>query len=304
MRAYTKLSKSYVPDEKYLFLGNGLNQLKTGYSWGDLLESIKDDSKIKTRIGNKTYPLYFEELSFALDPKREVERNIKALKKRIADNALALQPNEFHREIIGLNHYLHFLTTNYDYCIERTLDPSGKKLRHEDKLTSKYSLYRYNQINDHHVWHIHGECDNGRKNDSANSILIGFEHYADYLNKVHRILKSDTGKGLAEQIAVARYNWPHKFFTHDIDIVGFGLDFNETHLWFILNFRARLLRKNVTIKNKIRWFIPDLETNNGDKADLLHMMQVEVVPLSGATYPEYYQEFIKRIRNESHRKKA
>jgi hypothetical protein len=53
MRAYTKLSKSYVPDEKYLFLGNGLNQLNTGYSWGDLLESIKDDSKIKTHIGKK-----------------------------------------------------------------------------------------------------------------------------------------------------------------------------------------------------------------------------------------------------------
>jgi len=304
MRAYTQLSKSYVPEEKYLFLGNGLNQLTAGYSWGDLLNSLRDSAQILTRMGEKTYPLYFEELSFAYDPLAPVEINIQELKARIAANALALKPNIIHQQVIGLDHYKHFLTTNYDYCIEQTLDPVRKAIQHQDKRTSKYSLYRFNAVKDHHVWHIHGECDNGRSDNTADSILIGFEHYADYLDKIHRILKSDTGKGLAEQIAKTRYNWPHKFFTHDIDILGFGLDFNETHLWFILNFRARLIRKDVSIKNKIRWFIPDMETTNEDKSDLLKMLQVEVVSLPGTTYQDYYQEFIKRIKNESHGKKA
>jgi hypothetical protein len=293
MPDYKPLSKFYIKGEKYLFLGNGINQLSKGYSWGDLLNSIKAAASIKTERGNKTYPLFFEELSFTLNKTKPVETNIHQLKHMIAEDALKLNPNAVHQKLISANYYKHFLTTNYDYCIEKAIDGTVKSPRHQDKRTSKYSLYRYNDIGGHHIWHIHGECNNGRKLNSADSILIGFEHYADYLDKIHRILKSDTGRGLAEQIQDTRYNWVHKFFTHDIDILGFGLDFNETHLWFILNFRARLIRKKASIINTIRWIVPSFkEDDNRDKADLLKAMKVEVITVPSTNYDEFYDAFI------------
>jgi hypothetical protein len=293
MPRFKPLSRYYVKDEKYLLLGNGINQLTKGYSWGDLLNSIKAAASIKTERGNKTYPLFFEELSFTLDAKKPVEANIRQLKQMIADDAIKLNPNTVHDKLIATGYYKHFLTTNYDYCIERAIDASLGSIKHQDKRTSKYSLYRFNEIKGHHVWHIHGECNNGRNKNPADSILIGFEHYADYLDKIHRILKSDSGRGLAEQMQDSRNNWVHKFFTHDIDILGFGLDFNETHLWFILNFRARLIRKKASIINKIRWVIPSFtETTNQDKTDLLKAMKVEVKTVPSSTYAEFYDAFI------------
>jgi len=296
MAKLKSLKDTYVKDEKYLFLGNGITQLNHPLSWKALLNDIRDKAKIKTEIGNKTNPLFFEELSFALDPKKTVEDNIHELKKMIADDALKLTPGEVHRQLIDKNYYQHFLTTNYDYCIEQTLDPTGKLLRHEDRRTSKYSLYRYNEIKGHHIWHIHGECDNGRKNNKEDSILIGFEHYGDYLQKIHRLIKRDSSQGLLELIQASRYNWVHKFFTHDIDMLGFGMNFNETHLWFILNFRARLIRKKIPIINKIRWFYSaHKEAENADTIDLLNMLEVEVVKIPSTSYAEHYELFLAKL---------
>ncbi|MXV52112.1 hypothetical protein GS399_14130 [Pedobacter sp. HMF7647] len=291
--AYKPLTGLYNENEKYLFLGNGINQLSKGFSWSDLLNNIRKSARITSEIGSKTYPLFFEELSFTLDTKKPVEANIRELKKLIADNAIKLTPNPAHFALLENNYYKHYLTTNYDYCIELAADPDCMPLTHNDRRTSKFSLYRYNEVNGHHIWHIHGECDNGRKSNPADSILIGFEHYADYLDKIHRLIKSDTGKGLAEQILEARYNWVHKFFTHDIDIVGFGMDFNELHLWFILNLRGRLIRKGAEIRNTIQWIIPEINAEKQmDKIELLKALGVKIMILKSASYPSFYEKFI------------
>ncbi|KAA5532170.1 hypothetical protein F0919_15325 [Taibaiella lutea] len=125
--------------------------------------------------------------------------------------------------------------------------------------------------------------------------MIGFEHYADYLEKVHHMVKSNSGKGLGNLIDAADENWVHLFFTRDIDILGFGMDYTENHLWFLLNFRARLLRKKAKIKNTIRWIIPEFsKADKSDKIQLLKALEVEtvLVPAAKNDYNGFYSAFI------------
>lgn len=293
-RKYSALSTLYNK-EKYLLLGNGINRLEqSGFSWDQLLENVCSSAKLTTEKRGKLYSLFFEEISYTMNPDAEVEENISALKKSIALDAIKLSPNLTLQRLIAKNHYDHFLTTNYDYCIEKAIDATCmSKLIRNDKRSSKYSLYRYNNVHDIKVWHIHGEADSGRKTNNHASILIGFEHYSDYLNKIHQLVKSNDGKGLREQMEQAKENWVHKFFTNDIDMLGFGLDFTETHLWFLLNFRARLLRKKVSIKNKIRWLIGSFQQSNTlDKIELLQALHVDIVVLDATDYQDFYNKLI------------
>jgi hypothetical protein len=297
----------YVPQERYLFLGNGPNQLKTRFSWDDLLANICREAGLNTKRNQKAFPLFFEEISYNYNRKQPVEENIKNLKGFIGREALKLQPHALLRELVSKNYYQHYLTTNYDYCIEHALLEDFNPLTSKNAKRPKYSLYRFNQVGDHRIWHIHGECVNGfqgKKRDYPEaSIMIGLEHYSDYLEKIHHFIKSNNGKGLHDlierEMSSQQLNWVHLFFIRDIDIVGFGMDYTESHLWFILNFRARLKRSGVDIPNTIRWIIPMFSRKKeADKTDLLMALQVEVIYVTGPEndYEEFYRRYTEGLR--------
>lgn len=302
------LAQFYDKQERYLFLGNGINQLHNGaLRWKGLLKLIVEQLQIKVNIddGRKSNTLLFEEMAYAINHhKGDIETNIRSLKKLLALKASELEPHEAVSALVNSGKYKHFLTTNYDYCIEKCLDPTYGGTKGKHQKTPKYSLFRYNQINETKVWHIHGEVDSGYAGNKQfypeASILIGFEHYSDYLQKVHQLVKSSKGKGLVNLIKAAgnnpkMENWVHLFYTRDIDIMGFGLEYVENHLWFLLNFRGRLLRKNTTIPNKIRWIIPEFSwEENKDKIEILQALNVEVVPVKSeqGDYVGFYKEFL------------
>jgi hypothetical protein len=180
-------------------------------------------------------------------------------------------------------------------------------LKGKNEKRPKYSLYRFNQIEDHQVWHIHGECQNGFNGKIRDypeaSIMIGFEHYSDYLEKIHHFIKSNNGKGLHDLIQKEmerhQLNWVHLFFIRDIDIIGFGLDYTEAHLWFILNFRARVKRAGVDVPNTIRWIIPMFSRiKEEDRVDLLKALEVEVIYVTTQSkdYEEFYRNFVRTLR--------
>lgn len=299
---YNSLKNYYNPQEKYLFLGNGMNQLLNVISWNELMASVCRNLKVNLKRNDKPYQLFFEQLAFDINNNRLVEENIKELKEIMGAEALKLMPNSLLQLLTGSGKYHQYLTTNYDYCIERALDPKFDPHQFKHLKRPKYSLYRYNLVHKTKVWHIHGECDNGYSGKLVNfpeaSILIGFEHYADYFEKVHHLLKDPSGKGLSVLMDNALENWVHLFFTRDIDILGFGLDFTETHLWFIINFRARLRRKGAKLLNKIRWIIPEFSANKQrDKIEILTSLGIEVtlIPAPDQDYSTFYVNFINGI---------
>lgn len=297
----------YDATEKYLFIGNGPNQLRAYFSWDDLLKNVCKSVGLTAERRQKSFPLFFEEIAYSFNRTGPVEENIRLLKTFIGREALKLEPHDLLTRLVAKNHYRHFLTTNYDYCIEKALGPGYMHLAHKTARWPKYSLHRFNQVDGHLVWHIHGECLNGFngkvRDYPESSIMIGFEHYSDYLEKIHHFIKSNTGKGLHDlimkELDAGLPNWIHLFFTRDIDIIGFGMDYTESHLWFILNFRARLKRSGVDVPNTIRWIIPMFAKNTQqDKVDLLMALEVQVIYITGATddYPYFYENYIDSLK--------
>ncbi|MDT3401247.1 SIR2 family protein [Mucilaginibacter terrae] len=307
MKKAGDIRRFFLADEKYLFVGNGPNQLNARFSWDDLLANLCRTTGLVIQRNQKAFPLFFEEISYSLNRNQPVEENIKTLKSYIGQEALKLQPHHLLRELTERNYYKHYLTTNYDYCIEKALAPDFDPLNDRKEKWPKYSLYRFNQIRGRQVWHIHGECQNGFngkvRDYPESSIMIGFEHYSDYLEKIHHFIKSNDGKGLHDliqkEIERGQLNWIHLFFIRDIDIIGFGLDYTEAHLWFILNFRARLKRAGVDVPNTIRWIIPTFSrVKETDRIDLLMALEVEVlyVTTQAKDYEEFYRNFINTLR--------
>jgi len=291
--------------KKALLIGNGINQLDSdqSFSWGDLLDELKNNYNINVDLDNifKPFPLAFDEMLHKKLGSNTFKNKIKILKQNIR---LSIEKqingkrgyNEYHEKISKLN-YDDILTTNYDYSIEKSIlnDFFNKK----DKLAInkqeiKYSLKRGYKLHNKKVWHIHGELFDSRKysNKSKNykeeSILIGYQHYSSYLEAIQKKIKGKSGsQSIENQSLLIRLKnqslspfWIDKLFTHNVDIVGLGFDFSENHLWWLINFRANLKRTispkyDIDINNRIRFFYPKI--NGSDQLNLQELNNIDKI---------------------------
>jgi hypothetical protein len=265
--------------ETAILLGNGINLLTEGVTWAGLLNHIAQEMNVVIEINNnKTFPMIFEEILFRSEG--DFYLNLRTIKKLIANQYLNAIPNNFHREVMNLN-VTDYLTTNYDYSLERVFDITFS-ISFRTNKEWKYSLFRKNIVNQNkNIWHIHGEINNGINRTSryaAESIMIGNEHYGDYFRKIHEYIKPPGGNVL-DGLNRLPESWIQKFFTHDIHIIGFSLDFSETHLWWLLNLRARLIESiNITIDNEIYFYYPSFEQEQySPKIQLLEAIKVNCI---------------------------
>lgn len=333
-----------------LLVGNGINQLDSSQSvsWGVLLNELKEYYGIDVDLDNefKPFPLGFEELHHNKKGGSSLEKKLKNLKttiREIIDEQLRGKRgfNEFHRRIMDLE-YDDVMTTNYGYGLQKSAYPNflnEKRKLALNKIEIKFSLKRkYKLPNiDSLIWHIHGELKSSRnitvksKNYTEKSIMIGYEHYSAYLEKIQENINGKRGKRVSEnQSIISRLKtnrnedfWTDLFFTHNVDIVGFGLDFSENHIWWLLNKRASYIRSNsinpstddVIINNQINYYYPildnegmidvnqDLTINeiikkknsiNKSKAiaDVLRSFKVIPKPIKSVSYADFYNKFI------------
>ena len=282
-----------------LFIGNDINNLVAGNSWKNLLEELKDFCCVGGNAidnGNKPFPLLYEEIFLrSLQSKHLPEKKVKEF---ISDKFLKIKAGPIHRQIMQLG-VRNIITTNYDFALEGEV-PNANNGIIDERL---YSVFRHSVQAGKKVWHAHGDCR------APSSINLGFEHYGGQLQQIRNYVATGTNyqnKQLhklpfirrLEQGAVNGDSWTELFFTDDIYIFGFSLDFVETDIWWLLTFRARqILSLRKPIANKIYYFIPaEYRKGSKEKLDLLEVNGVEIID----TYPgtkkdQYYQNVIKHI---------
>ena len=272
---YEILQKFYT-GKPTILLGNGINLLSDNSSWEDLLNKTSQNFQINVRVTkDKSFPLIFEELIFKSE--REYQEILDSFKEQINSELNGLVINKYHDRLMKLNCY-DYLTTNYDYSLERVFNSRFNKSVRNSRET-KYSLYRNNVIENKKIWHIHGELNHGfeKRRSVHESIMIGNEHYGDYHRKVHELLKPPGS--IINALENERDSWPKRFFTHDVHIVGLSLDFSETHLWWILNYRARLIKVFGKIPNEIYFHLPSFrQDKHRSKIELLEALNINIVP--------------------------
>lgn len=329
-------------NKKALLIGNGINQLdkKQSVSWGELLNELKSSFNIDVDLDNefKPFPLGFDEMLHRKGASNNFDDQLKNLKisiKKNIDSQLDGKPgyNDYHKRIMVMD-YDDILTTNYDYGLEKSFVPNFFEFKRElaqNKQEIKFSLKRHYKL-DCNIWHIHGELSDSRnlsegsKYYNEESIMIGYEHYTSYLEKIQENFKGKSGireienQGLLTRIKNNNLGvfWTDIFFTHNLDIIGQGLDFSENHLWWIINQRANLIRKynekhGILVDNTIRYFYPIIENNNVASADitieesvkknnsnkkskavaeLLIAFKVDTFEIRCNSYEEFYDKFI------------
>ena len=238
-----------------LLIGNGINNINNKESWINLLKAISKKCKVSRKVGinnDKPFPLLYEEIYLKSNSISEL-----SLKRFIANEVKNIQENEIHKLIRYIG-FKDIITTNYEYTLQG-INGSMKKTVIKNKgkiLESRYSIFRHNEINGTRFWHIHGECN------VAGSITLGYEHYSGQLQQMRNYVVSGTNytkksnqKSLTSRIKsneIFHESWIDFFFTHNIHIIGLALDFVESDIWWLLTYRARLLKnKRHKISNKI-----------------------------------------------------
>lgn len=329
---------------KALFVGNGINRVVPAKaSWANLLESLSDKFEIGIDLQNdlKPFPLAFEEMLISKlgthhqDKLKNMKQHIGYILTEANRDAGQLQ---LHAQLMacGID---EVITTNYDYNLERSMisDFDSRKIDLAlNNQESKHSLYRGYRINGVTIRHIHGELGHNRKLSGGHykeeSIMIGFEHYADYALKIQDLVYGQKEKrryvnseGILGRMALGQpmKSWTDLFFTHDVHFVGFTLDFSESHLWWILMQRQEIIKKfgkDSVIKNTIFFHYPEMPmqpldyackdetafnllyrskvTQQKNKAvtDILKALDVRINPIGCDSYAAFYDKVMEQLK--------
>lgn len=265
-----------------LLLGNGINRAFNSDSWDDLLNLIDVRSE-RYDIGKYRCP---ETLKAILVTKDSVDKALQSHKERLGN--LGTEKPEEQMELLRrlLNAgFDEILTTNYSYELETAALGQGKvnerSLRQMQCHTSDVRrcetsllLHTYNSIQQNgeekRIWHIHGEA---RKPDS---MIMGAYYYGNLLGKIIDLNKrrgnyySQTRAG--GQTPKIR-SWSDAFVLGDVYILGFGLGFAESDMWWLLNRKKRESRVGKTYFYELK----PKDGINRAKTDLLKLMGVEII---------------------------
>lgn len=295
-----------------LLFGNGINRLtQDSVSWDILLEQLKGNKKFKN--GELPYTMIYERVLLERDKNKsfninEVEYEIK---REISKQLFEQKTNKFYSKLIDLN-FDNYLTTNYENTFENTINnnyffqnKNGAGFIEYNRTEKIYSIRRYSKFiwkeRKTKLWKIHGEIANPK------SIMIGLDHYGGYVSKIndyvkgnYRITKGKKNKRLKsikEKIKSGKFDgisWVELFFNSNLHILGFGMDYSEIDLWWILNKRARLMSE-IKINNTITFYSDKM---NSEKKGLLKSLNVEVIEIEvlNNNYSEQYDKIINMIK--------
>jgi hypothetical protein len=250
--------------KKVLLLGNGINRIDNNYSWNNLMDDLLGFAGMKEAISldKKPFPMLYEEIYLRWSA--ELQHPERFIKKEIAGLMRNIRSNDLHRVAMKLK-VDEILTTNYDYNLESVTSGGimGAKLVPPVK-GSKYALMRKRKAGSKTIWHIHGESH------APGTILLGYEQYAGYLQTIRNyIIHGAKYTDLYMEPLTKRLidgnnaimTWVDHFFVSDLYILGLNMDFVEIHLWWLLDFRARLKKADrYQISNQITYIYPSSET--------------------------------------------
>jgi hypothetical protein len=289
-----------------LFLGNGLNQVRAStFSWPHVLSALAQSCgrpDLARPTSTKPFTLLFEEMVLCSPESGDRED---ALKTYVASLVRQIAPFGMHQRLRGLP-VRHILTTNYDYAIERA-DSFGFIPAHLSS-ESRYSLFRRHHSANQFVWHIHGEADRPA------TIVLGHDQYVGYLTKTKNYLtpssyrerigdhhRSPLISGIADFESGAQpYSWVDLFIRDNIHMVGFGLDYTEIGIWWLITYKARLRAQNprtpkgVTVGQTTYYFIHPHRITGRDRGRLamlrsmgVHVHEVDAGPKYGDALDAY-----------------
>ena len=303
----TKMFDLTVRKPKVLLIGNGLSRAYNAESWDCFLDSInRKKEEFPTPKDIVDMPM---SLRIILLTENHVRTAMKENKEYFLKEFYEKLDKGINQEIRKLFScgFDYILTTNYSYELEYSIYGNSlteSRLKNEvqryievDRAETKYMLHTFNHIvsdgKETDIWHIHGEA---RKPDS---MIIGSDYYSRLSYRIIEELgKIDYDKkdGMDFNKVVVR-NWPEAILFGDVYVLGFGYDYCEQDLWWLLCRKANETRIKV---GKTFFYEPNEGSKNRAKKSLLNVFGVVTDNLdlgySGEiNYKDYYRDAINDI---------
>lgn len=268
---------------KVLLLGNGLIRTYGGDSWAQLMKKIALRSDLPEELH---CPMPLQAMLVTND-------QVSSAMEKYHEEFYGCVPPELMRQLQSLLRagFDDILTTNYSYELEAAA--AGKYTVTDSFLRStcrsisnqraeaKYLLRTYQHAPfegvDNRIWHIHGEA---RK---PNSMIFGHYYYGGLLQKMVEYISA---RGNTYEFRQKRElpqpirGWIDSFILGDVYILGFGMNFAEYDMWWLLNRKKREKANH----GKIYFYNPRSESFN-EKEELLRVMDVELVDC-GMEFPD------------------
>lgn len=208
------------------------------------------------------------------------------------------------------NEITDILTTNYDGLVEYLLLSQNAKFISQNNSEKIYSIRR-NYVYEYNkklitLWKVHGDAV------APKSVMLGLDHYCGAIGKMDDFIKhgrlggkmtdnpmkmkfSNKTKSDEKEIAPFQFQtWVNLFFAATVYFIGFGLDFSETDIWWLLNKRARFKEK-LEISNEIFFYAPK-QQKNATKSDIAKAKAKEKVLES---FGVQYQKVSYELREDS-----
>ena len=303
-----------VKRPKVLLLGNGIAQaFGKGKSWNKFLEAIKGDNDFK--LGAEKYQMPMP-LKATMLTENSAQSKIKEFCTENQDWGLSVnkKQKEFLQKLLVLN-FDYILTTNYSCEIEcaslNTPKILKKHIKEEQKFYTtenekgsqrKFYITTFNKIQDklnggeHDIWHIHGDVA------LPDSIAFNNEYYGKLVGRYQKWITENHKNGAPEEIK----SWIDAFLYGDLYILGFGMNFDETDLWWLLEYKAK--NKNF---GKTVFFDKDLKnaakegSRSWCKRKLLEVLKVKIEDCGyqNNNYKEFYEKACDNIKKEIGEKK-
>lgn len=292
--------------EKALLFGNGINLINSSLDWKKLLKTLKGNQSFD--IGDVPYSLIYERIVLEKTKKNLIKNQAD---KNIRDEIVSIMrktlSNDIYIELFSLN-ISHYITTNYDYAFQQSIKNHIDIEIKKDSTEQLYSIRRSNQVlKDNNyvckIWFLHGEID------VPNSIMLGYDMYCKSISKIDSYLKGDykyqkDGKSVELKRSIldkikAKNNpidsWIDLFFLYDVHILGLSLKYEEIDLWWLLNYRAKLIQDGRKIKNRIFFYTQNRDPNLHGLLEAFHVEVVLDADFEDGKWEDHYRRMIAKI---------
>ncbi len=300
---------NYLRKQKRILLaGNGISDAQK-IQWNDMLRFVQKNIEEKENseedqkrdFASVSPTLFFEALCKKSQNQKETEKKArKLIKKYVADKS-----NFIHKL---WNIYNVILTTNFDNNLviskadihENDEDPKEKKLTYENEFLYRRLDFTYENAQKA-IFFIHGYFKN------PSTICLGFEQYTKNLEKIQNFVIQDySEKNYKKRANRKSVSWIEYFFKDNttIDILGLSLCDEEIDLWWILNYRKKIL--NRISNNIINYYdLPDSSFKDEEsrlkhsaKMEILKSFGIEVTTIENAEKynSDFYSLCLKKIK--------
>ena len=302
---------------KAVFLGNGFTRALVGNvpAWGQLIggANLQDDLQ-------KIIPYTFQYEMNYLGERKSDEETLKSEICRKLPDFSKVELKDAAKSFLSFlaeNEITDILTTNYDGLVEHLLLSQNAKLSSKNDSEKIYSIrrnyvYKYNEklIT---LWKVHGDAV------APKSVMLGLDHYCGAIGKMDDFIKRGKLGGKIVDVPIEKkfkyrseensknesttfqfQTWVDLFFAATVYFIGFGLDFSETDIWWLLNKRARFKEK-LEISNEIFFYTPQQQKTEtaaeAAKAKAEAEAKEKVLESFGIQYQIVSYEFKKHAAN-------